>query len=152
MAAAEPATLTPRAVELERLAQELLDAHEDTVQLATAAATRVEWQVHLDYLRALQRAAHEALARCARCDAATLPPVPDVVLYGKPDCHLCDDARAVLERVRAELPFALSERDITVDDALHRAYLERIPVVTIDGEEIFDFFVDERELRRRLLG
>jgi glutaredoxin len=74
----------------------------------------------------------------------------DVVLYGRPGCHLCDDARGVLERVRRELPFALHERDITTDDALHRAYLERIPVVAIDGEEVFDFFVDEAELRRRL--
>lgn len=74
----------------------------------------------------------------------------DVVLYGRPGCHLCDDAREVLERVRSEVPFALSERDITHDDALHRAYLERIPVVTIDGEEVFELFVAEAELRRRL--
>lgn len=76
--------------------------------------------------------------------------MPDVVLYGKPDCHLCDDAREVLERVRGELPFVLVERDITTDDALHRVYLERIPVVTIDGIEAFEFFVVEDELRRRL--
>lgn len=76
--------------------------------------------------------------------------MPTVVLYGRPGCHLCDDARAVLQRVRAELPFVLEERDIERDDALHRAYLERIPVVALDGEELFDFFVDEDELRRRL--
>jgi hypothetical protein len=76
--------------------------------------------------------------------------VREVVLYGRSGCHLCDDARAVLERVRAELPFALVERDIEADDGLLRAYLERIPVVALDGEELFDFFVDERELRRRL--
>ena len=74
----------------------------------------------------------------------------EVVLYGKPDCHLCDEARAVLERVRVELGFELVEQDITTDDALHRAYLERIPVVTIDGEEAFEYFVVEGELRRRL--
>ena len=73
-----------------------------------------------------------------------------VTLYGKLDCHLCDDARAVLERVRRDHGFELVERDITTDDALHRAYLERIPVVVIDGEEAFDLFVDEAELRRRL--
>jgi glutaredoxin len=76
--------------------------------------------------------------------------VSEVVLYGRPGCHLCDDARAVLERVRAELPFALVERDIEADDDLMRAYLERIPVVVLDGEELFDLFVDEAELRRRL--
>jgi len=76
--------------------------------------------------------------------------VREVVLYGKPGCHLCDEARVVLERVRAEVPFALVERDIELDDALHRAYLERIPVIALDGEELFDFFVDAAELRRRL--
>jgi glutaredoxin len=76
--------------------------------------------------------------------------VTEVVLYGRRGCHLCDDARVVLERVRAELPFALLERDIERDDALLKAYLERIPVVTIDGEEAFEFFVLEDELRRRL--
>jgi glutaredoxin len=75
---------------------------------------------------------------------------PTVVLYGKADCHLCDDARAVLERVRADVPFDLVERDIELDDALHRRYLERIPVVEVAGEEAFEFFVDEAELRRRL--
>jgi glutaredoxin len=76
--------------------------------------------------------------------------VPEVVLYGRPGCHLCDDARELLERVRAELPFTLVERDIERDDALLRAYLERIPVIALDGEELFDLFVDEAELRRRL--
>jgi glutaredoxin len=76
--------------------------------------------------------------------------VTQVVLYSKPECHLCDDARAVLERVRAEQPFELVECDIERDEALRRAYLERIPVVEIDGREAFQFFVDEAELRRRL--
>jgi hypothetical protein len=73
-----------------------------------------------------------------------------VILYGRPECHLCDDARVVVERVRAEVPFELRELDIEQDDALLRAYLERIPVVEIDGEEVFEFFVDEGELRSRL--
>jgi len=71
----------------------------------------------------------------------------EVVLYTRPECHLCDDARAVIERVRAEIPFVLSERDIDADEALLVAYLERIPVVTIDGEEAFEHFVEEPELR-----
>jgi glutaredoxin len=76
--------------------------------------------------------------------------VREITLYGRPGCHLCDDARAVLERLRCELPFTLVERDIEQDDALMRSYLERIPVIALDGEELFDFFVDEAELRRRL--
>jgi glutaredoxin len=71
---------------------------------------------------------------------------PRIVLYGRPGCHLCDDARAVLECVGE--PFA--EIDIEHDAALHAAYLERIPVVTVDGEELFEFFVDEGALRERL--
>jgi glutaredoxin len=68
---------------------------------------------------------------------------PRLVLYGRPGCHLCDDARVVLERIGE--PFA--EIDITTDDALHAAYLERIPVVALDGRELFDFYVDEPALR-----
>jgi len=76
--------------------------------------------------------------------------VSTVVLYTRTGCHLCDDALSVLERVRAEVPFALEARDIEADDDLLRRYLERIPVVELDGEELFEFFVDETELRRRL--
>ena len=73
-----------------------------------------------------------------------------VVLYGRDGCCLCDDARAVLERVRLRRAFDLEERDIDRDEDLLRAYLERIPVVTIDGAEAFELFVDESELKRRL--
>ncbi|HEV2784743.1 MAG TPA: glutaredoxin family protein, partial [Solirubrobacteraceae bacterium] len=71
---------------------------------------------------------------------------PTVTLYGRDGCHLCDDARAALHRVRARTPFTLEEVDITTDDDLHRRYLERIPVVALDGRELFDFFVDEPTL------
>jgi Glutaredoxin-like domain (DUF836) len=74
----------------------------------------------------------------------------EVVLFGREGCCLCDEAREVLLRVRDRRPFVLRERDIEADDALLRAYLERIPVVTIDGVEAFEFFVDESELLRRL--
>jgi glutaredoxin len=76
--------------------------------------------------------------------------VRTVTLYGRPGCHLCDDARAALERVRAERPFALAEVDIEADDRLLARYLERIPVIALDGEELFDLFVDEAELAARL--
>ena len=73
-----------------------------------------------------------------------------VTLYGRPDCHLCDEARAALERVRATHPFSLAEIDIETDDELFKRYLERIPVVVLDGEELFEFFVDEDALRAKL--
>ena len=69
-----------------------------------------------------------------------------LVLYSRPGCHLCDDARVVLERIGE--PF--DEIDIETDDDLHRRYLERIPVITLDGQELYDFFVDEQDLRRRV--
>jgi hypothetical protein len=74
----------------------------------------------------------------------------EVVLFGREGCCLCDEAREVLLRVRDQRPFVLRERDIDGDETLLRAYLERIPVVTIDGVEAFEFFVDEPELLRRL--
>jgi glutaredoxin len=77
------------------------------------------------------------------------PPV--VVLYGRPGCHLCEEARAILERVGARVRFTLRERNIEDDDALHAAYLERIPVITIDGREAFELEVDEAALRDRLV-
>jgi glutaredoxin len=73
-----------------------------------------------------------------------------ITLYSKPDCHLCVEAQGVLRELRSELGFELSEVDITTDEALHRAYFERIPVVAMDGEELFEYFVDENALRQRL--
>jgi glutaredoxin len=73
-----------------------------------------------------------------------------VVMYGRRDCCLCDDAREIIERVRSRRPFVFEERDIDGDDDLLRTYLERIPVVTIDGVEAFELFVDEPGLVQRL--
>jgi glutaredoxin len=75
-----------------------------------------------------------------------------LTLYTKPDCHLCVQALQALREVRAELPFALLVLDIEQDEELHRAYFERIPVVALDGEELFDYFVDGDVLRARLLA
>ncbi len=69
-----------------------------------------------------------------------------LVLYGRAGCHLCDEARAVLVRVG----HAFEEVDIESDDRLLARYLERIPVVALDDEELYDFFVDESDLRARL--
>ena len=76
--------------------------------------------------------------------------MPAVTLYGKPGCHLCEEARAAVERVRAEHPFELEEVDISLDPVLHRRYGERIPVLALEGEELFDHVVDEAVLRERL--
>jgi hypothetical protein len=66
------------------------------------------------------------------------------------DCHLCESARRVLEQVRAEVTFELEEIDISGDSELEARYRERIPVLLVDGEEAFTFFVHRDALRRRL--
>jgi glutaredoxin len=76
--------------------------------------------------------------------------VPLVTLYGKPGCHLCDSARAVVQRVLAERHFELEEVDVSLDPVLHRRYGERIPVLSVDGEELFEYFIEEKPLRERL--
>jgi len=73
-----------------------------------------------------------------------------VKLYGKPGCHLCDEARAVVERVRAQRTFELEEVDVSVDPTMHREYGERIPVLALDGVELFEFHVAEAELLEQL--
>ena len=75
-----------------------------------------------------------------------------VTLYGREGCHLCDDARAGLVELRERVPFSLQEVDIEADDDLHRRYLERIPVIALDGEELYDFFLDAADLEARLHG
>lgn len=75
---------------------------------------------------------------------------PVITLYGRPGCCLCDDARAELESIRAQHPFTLREVDITRDDALHKRYLVRIPVIALDGKDLYDYVVDRVDLAQRL--
>jgi glutaredoxin len=75
-----------------------------------------------------------------------------VILYSKPDCPLCDEARAALGRVRERTAFQLDEVDISTDSELEVRLRERIPVVAVDGFELFEFHVDEQELERHLAG
>jgi glutaredoxin len=76
--------------------------------------------------------------------------VRHVILYSRPGCHLCDEARAVLLAERERTPFAFEEIDVETDDALELEYGIRIPVVLIDGEETFEISVDRAQLARAL--
>jgi glutaredoxin len=76
----------------------------------------------------------------------------DVTLYSRPGCGLCEEAREVLEAVRERIGFELREVDISGDDVLERSYGVRIPVVVVDGEELFEISVDEEELEAALAG
>ena len=76
-----------------------------------------------------------------------------LVLYGRPDCHLCDEARDILSGLVADAgDVVLIERNIEADDELHRRFLERIPVVELDGRIIGELVPDARRLRSTLLN
>jgi hypothetical protein len=75
-----------------------------------------------------------------------------VVLYARVGCHLCDEARAVILGVRDSVPFGFEEIDIETADDLIRDYGVRIPVVTVDGEETFEYTVDAVAFRAAVTG
>ena len=71
-------------------------------------------------------------------------------IYSRPGCHLCDEAKEIIERVRSRYPFALQVINIETDPALETAYGMEIPVVTINGNKAFKYRVDENELTRKV--
>jgi len=73
-----------------------------------------------------------------------------VILYGKKECCLCDEAMAVLQKVNALLPFELEKRDITGDRELLEKFGLKIPVIFVDGVEVFKYRVNENRLRALL--
>jgi hypothetical protein len=74
-----------------------------------------------------------------------------VTLFSRPDCHLCDEARAAILQMReGGLRFELREIDIEDDDELLSRYLELIPVVAVDGEQVSELVLDGDALRARL--
>ena len=73
-----------------------------------------------------------------------------VTLFHSAGCHLCERARNVVAAVRAEVPFELEEIDIGGDPALEAKYREWLPVVEIDGERAFVYYVDQAAFRRRV--
>jgi glutathione S-transferase len=78
-------------------------------------------------------------------------PSPLVRLYGRPDCHLCEEARRRLLELRSDgLDFQLEEVDIDEDDELLRRFLERVPVVELEGEIVSELHLDADGLRARL--
>jgi glutaredoxin len=73
-----------------------------------------------------------------------------VTLYSRPGCHLCDDARTVIERVCADLGESYDEVDIDADEALLARYADEIPVTLVDGKQHDFWRVDETRLRTAL--
>lgn len=73
-----------------------------------------------------------------------------VEIYSKPGCHLCEVAKAALERVQARIPFELVEVDLTHEPLLRKRHRYDIPVVLLEGEILFRHVVDEAALEERL--
>jgi glutaredoxin len=77
--------------------------------------------------------------------------VTAVTLYTRPGCHLCDEAREVIRSLqRSDGGFELREIDIDGDDELHARFLERIPVVEVDGEIVQELHLEPAALREAL--
>ena len=69
-----------------------------------------------------------------------------ITIYSKPDCHLCDRAKEVVERCRQKVDFAVEVVDISQNPELFERYRNDIPVILLDGREIARHFVRERQL------
>ena len=89
-------------------------------------------------------------AATARADSGDCPHRPEVTLFHAAGCHLCERARAQLAELREELAFDLREVDVTGDYELEARYRELLPVVEIDGERAFVYYVQPDGFRRRL--
>jgi thiol-disulfide isomerase/thioredoxin len=75
------------------------------------------------------------------------------VLYGRPECHLCDEARDILNELAAEAgDLEIIELNIEKDDDLHRRFLERIPVIELEGQIVGELVPDAQRLRSTLLN
>lgn len=70
----------------------------------------------------------------------------EVVLYTKAGCHLCEDARFLLEEIAQDTAYALTEIDIRSDMAVFEQYRYRIPVILINGTTLLEGRIDAREL------
>jgi glutaredoxin len=73
-----------------------------------------------------------------------------VVVYSKPGCHLCEDVKAQLERLRANCLFELREVNILDDPQNFAKFKDEIPVVFINGRKAFKYYLDEQSFVRRL--
>ena len=75
-----------------------------------------------------------------------------LTLYSRPGCHLCDDMKAVVQRVAQSIPLKLDEIDISADPELETRYGLEIPVLMVDGRKAAKYRIAEGELRRLLAG
>jgi len=77
---------------------------------------------------------------------------PHVIIYSRPGCHLCDEAKAAIKSAGVDDQFTLEEIDIESDDELLRKYKYDIPVIAIDGAETFIHRLTPQEFKQKLLA
>ncbi len=77
-------------------------------------------------------------------------PKTRVEIYSKQDCHLCDDAKAILKKYQSRFAFELLEIDIAKDARLFSEFKEQIPVIFINGKKLFKYRIDEAKLIKKL--
>jgi len=77
---------------------------------------------------------------------------PHVIIYSRPGCHLCDEAKAAIKSAGIDDQFTLEEIDIESDDGLLRKYKHDIPVIAIDGLEAFIHRLTPQEFKQKLLA
>jgi glutaredoxin len=80
------------------------------------------------------------------------PPLTQVVIYSKPGCHLCDEMKAIVDRVRRTTPFELNLVDISNDDRLETLYALEIPVLEVNGKKAAKYRITEADLKQILEG
>jgi glutaredoxin len=73
---------------------------------------------------------------------------PHVIVYSRPGCHLCDEAKAAIQSAGGNESFTLEEINIESDNELLRKYKHDIPVVTIDGVEAFRHRIDVNRFKK----
>jgi glutaredoxin len=76
--------------------------------------------------------------------------LPQVTLYTRRGCHLCDEVKATLARLRRRAQFQLQEIDIDTDPELIRRFNDEVPVVFVEGKKAFKYFLNEQEFLRVL--
>ena len=77
---------------------------------------------------------------------------PHVIIYSRPGCHLCDEAKAAIQNAGCNDSFTLEEINIESDDELLKKYKYDIPVITIDGVEAFKYRVNAQEFKIRVIS
>lgn len=79
-----------------------------------------------------------------------MPAAPEVVLYSRKGCHLCELVKESLAKLSRHAEFDWREIDVDSDPELRRQYNDQVPVVFINGRKAFKYHLDEKEFLRKI--